>query len=328
MDYFPGDGSLTGINVTMYFGGATFNSAEWASDMLLGVKMLDGSACIIVGGFDYNIPGCDFVSYWPSSWETSEPGTYTHFIQLSNDYGLNGNNSYAVTIANGYKYGENPVYYLGNIVLQGIKYECYFPPATYILQVSNTGEPALMEFQGEFTGTQKICNDIYTNEDTSLENIIMNPLTFNANGYPGTWASDMFVTVTSLTSGSTEQECIQYGGYDYVVPNCANPSQWYASIYHLTLNCLKDVYIFTLSRFSSSFLFTQGNGRRVGKNLIKMGELTQNLLISIIHWKLKMVNPEVEMCHLRISTTQSFKFVSATVGGKAVELHFTRVILN
>ena len=136
MDYFPGDGSLTGINVTMYFGGATFNSAEWASDMLLGVKMLDGSACIIVGGFDYNVPNCDFVSYWPSSWETSEPGTYTHFIQLSNDYGLNGNNSYAVTIANGYKYGENPVYYLGNIVLQGIKYDCYFPPATYILQTS------------------------------------------------------------------------------------------------------------------------------------------------------------------------------------------------
>ena len=61
MDYFAGDGSLTGIDMTMYFGGATFNSAEWASDMVLTVKMLDGSACMIVGGFDYKVPDCDFV---------------------------------------------------------------------------------------------------------------------------------------------------------------------------------------------------------------------------------------------------------------------------
>lgn len=227
-DYFPGDGALTSINVSMWFGGAAYNTAEWASDMLLVVKMLDNSSCIVVGGFDYNIPNCDFLGYWPSEWETSEPGTYTHVIDLSEDnHGLAGNNSYAVSIANGYIYGENPVYYDGDITLVGIKYDCYFPPATYILQESGVGQPAKLIFEGQFAGTEQVCTKIHTSTAESLNNIVMNPLTFNANGYPGTWASDMFVTVTSLSDGSTEEVCIQYGGYDYHALDCSQSSNWH-----------------------------------------------------------------------------------------------------
>ena len=242
-DYFPGDGTITGINVSMYFGGATFNSAEWAADMELVVKMLDNSSCIIVGGFDYNIPGCDFLEYWPSSWQTSEAGVYTHFIELNDDHGLHGNNSYSVTIANGYKYGENPVYYNGDITLVGIKYDCYFPPDTYMVQVSKQGEEGRLKFEGQFSGSDSVCGVIQLDDHGhKVTNIIMNPFTFNANGYPGTWASDMFVTITN-PGGSTESQCVQYGGYDYHAPFCTQSSNWYSHV-HEEISILQITYNF------------------------------------------------------------------------------------
>lgn len=223
-DDFPGDGTLTSVDVTMYFGGSTYQSAEWASDMLLFVKMLDNSSCIVMGGFDYNVPDCDFVGYWPSSWETSDAGVYTHTMDVS-DHGLSGNNSYTVGIANGYIYGENAVYYQGNVTLDNINYDCYIPYENYMLQNSGPEQEAQMKFDGRFAAREKVCGQLNTDSGQTLKNIVLDPLEFDAQGYGGSWAADMFVTVTSV-GGSTEAECVQYGGFDYVEAGCTLYGHW------------------------------------------------------------------------------------------------------
>lgn len=221
---FPASGNLTTISVSMYFGGATYNSAEWASDMLLFVKQLDGSNCVVMGGFDYNTPGCDFVGYWPTDWETSEAGIYTHDMDVTS-YGIFGNSSYTVGIANGYAYGENAVYYQGNVTLNSLVYDCFIPDENFMIQNSGEGESAKMKFDGRLGARETVCGPLLTDDGFDLKNIVMNPLEFDAQGYAGSWAADMFVTVTSV-GGSTETECVQYGGFDYVVPGCTLYGHW------------------------------------------------------------------------------------------------------
>ena len=71
-----------------------------------------------------------------------------------------------------------------------------------------------------------------------------------------------------------------------------------------------------------------GTGPLLGKNQTKMVVLTQLLPTTIILMKPRMINPEVVMSHLKISTILNSKFVSVMVGERVVVLRFTRVTLN
>ena len=231
---FPGDGKLTFVNISMYFGGAFYSSAEWASDMLLEVKNDKSGQCVFIGGFDYYTEACSYLGAWPSDWDTTLSGTHTAQMNVSS-LAIGGNSSYTVTIANGYDYGETAVQYNGSVVLDFLLYNCYIPPDQYIEQTYNEIDKfTRINYELRLNATQKMCAELTTSIDNVLENILvtkegdMEALEFDANGLSGAWASDLFVTVEVLEGGSTEDQldCIQYGGFDWVVPGCTLMGRW------------------------------------------------------------------------------------------------------
>merc|ERR1711871_1889020 len=115
---FNASGTLTSITVKLNFGGAPPDSGEWASDMLLVVYAPDGSG-IQIGGFDDNLPTCVFAGYWPSSWETGQPGLYQH-TETIDETEIGGSGIYTAEVINGYLYGVDSVTYQGDFLLAGL----------------------------------------------------------------------------------------------------------------------------------------------------------------------------------------------------------------
>ena len=116
---FPAYGNLTGINVSMYFGGASISNVEFASDMMMTIYGATGS--VEVGGFDDFFSNVTFGGFWDESWYTSNNGTYTDFIDVSG-LGVFGNGMYNICITNGYYQGEYAVIYNGISGLLGVTY--------------------------------------------------------------------------------------------------------------------------------------------------------------------------------------------------------------
>jgi hypothetical protein len=217
---FPGNGTLTTVTANMFYGGSTYNSAEWASDMLFFVKD-PSNRCVIMGGFDYNFPGCVFTGYWPSSWESGHAGVYQATMNVTQG-NLSGTGNYQVGFVNGYRYGKNQVYYAGNMTLSAIEYDCYIPPEEYIIQDSQVGMKGSVKFDLRLTGRENQCTTLMAQGTLGEVDVLVE---FDANGYAGSWAGDMFLLV-KLENDFGTHYCLQYGGFDYVEPGCTLYGKW------------------------------------------------------------------------------------------------------
>ena len=111
-----GTGTLTMADITLVWTN-TNNDGSWAGDLLLEIGGPDG-ACVGIGGYDV-ATGCALGSLpWPSAWNVSNSGTYTHSVDLSS-LGLTGEGDWTVTLTNGWT-SSNGVNYDIVVSLDGV----------------------------------------------------------------------------------------------------------------------------------------------------------------------------------------------------------------
>ena len=78
----------------------TAGDGSWAGDLLLEIGAPDGS-CVGIGGYDIGT-GCSLGSFpWPSGWNVSNTGTYTHTIDFTN-LGMTGEGDWSINLINGW----------------------------------------------------------------------------------------------------------------------------------------------------------------------------------------------------------------------------------
>ena len=94
-----GTGTLTTADVTLVWTN-TNGDGSWAGDLLMELGTPDGS-CIAVGGYDVG-SSCSLGSLaWPTSWNVSTSGTYTHTVDLS-PFNMTGDGDWSLTLINGW----------------------------------------------------------------------------------------------------------------------------------------------------------------------------------------------------------------------------------
>ena len=92
-------GTLTTVDVTLVWTN-TAGDGSWAGDLLLEIGAPDGS-CVGIGGYDVGT-GCSLGSFpWPSGWNVSNSGTYTHTIDFTN-LGMAGEGDWSINLINGW----------------------------------------------------------------------------------------------------------------------------------------------------------------------------------------------------------------------------------
>lgn len=96
-------GNLATVGITMVFDNST-STGTWPADQILRIDAPNGN-CYEVGGYNDNL-GCSNATTFPSSWATSNPGTYTTTLAISGD--LSGEGEWTFTLANGWT-GSGPV---------------------------------------------------------------------------------------------------------------------------------------------------------------------------------------------------------------------------
>lgn len=95
-----GTGTLTTADVTLVWTN-TAGDGSWAGDLLLEIGAPDGS-CIGVGGYDVGT-GCSLGSLaWPSAWNVSASGTYTHTVDLTS-FSMTGEGDWSINLINGWQ---------------------------------------------------------------------------------------------------------------------------------------------------------------------------------------------------------------------------------
>jgi len=108
-------GTLGDANISLDFtnsGGAT-----WAGDLLIGFIDPNGGA-VEWGGYDLSF-GYSSAGDFPSSWDSSSSGTYTHSFSLAG-YGVEGGGAWTVQFADGYSAGSAADYFDGTLTLVGM----------------------------------------------------------------------------------------------------------------------------------------------------------------------------------------------------------------
>lgn len=114
-------GTLTTVDFTLVWTNNN-NDGSWAGDLLLEIGAPNG-ACIGVGGYDVS-SGCSLGSIgWPSAWNVSNSGTYTHSVDLTS-FGLAGDGNWTMTLINGWT-GSSGTNYSMSMTLNGV---CSGPP--------------------------------------------------------------------------------------------------------------------------------------------------------------------------------------------------------
>ncbi len=108
-------GILDTANITCDFvneGGFT-----WAGDLLIGFVAPDGTT-VEFGGYDISY-GYPTAGDFPSSWDSSSSGAYSHAFSLSAG-GLQGGGAWIVQFADGYTQGASTDRFTGTLVLDGM----------------------------------------------------------------------------------------------------------------------------------------------------------------------------------------------------------------
>jgi len=123
--YFGAQGGLNTVSAVLNFPGA--DTVEYPGDMALLVYNPTLTEGIQIGGYDYYIDGITYVGPWPTSWQTTDAGTYTADISVAS-YGLSGTGYYYVCIANGWYYGA-AIDYSGSGSLPALTNDCSLVPA-------------------------------------------------------------------------------------------------------------------------------------------------------------------------------------------------------
>ena len=114
-------GNLAAIEVTLVWVN-TNNDGSWAGDALIEISAPDGS-CFSVGGYNVS-SSCALGTFaWPSGWNVSGSGTYTHSIDVS-DLGMGGDGPWQLNVINGWT-NSGGVNYDFNVTLSGV---CTGPP--------------------------------------------------------------------------------------------------------------------------------------------------------------------------------------------------------
>lgn len=94
-----GTGTLTTADITLVWTN-TAGDGSWAGDLLLEIGAPDG-ACIGVGGYDVST-GCSLGSLaWPTAWNVTSSGTYTHTVDLS-PFSMTGDGDWTINLINGW----------------------------------------------------------------------------------------------------------------------------------------------------------------------------------------------------------------------------------
>ena len=92
-------GTLTTADITLIWTN-TAGDGSWAGDLLLEIGAPDGS-CVGIGGYDIGT-GCSLGSLpWPSAWNVSASGTYTHSVDLTS-LGMTGDGDWSLNLINGW----------------------------------------------------------------------------------------------------------------------------------------------------------------------------------------------------------------------------------
>ena len=114
-------GNLASIDVTLVWVN-TNNDGSWAGDALIEISAPDGS-CFGLGGYDVS-SSCALGSFaWPTDWNVSGSGTYTHSIDVD-DLGMGGEGLWELNVVNGWS-NSGGVNYDFNVTLSGV---CTGPP--------------------------------------------------------------------------------------------------------------------------------------------------------------------------------------------------------
>ena len=112
----PGVGTLSTADVTLVWTN-TAGDGSWAGDLLIEIGAPDGS-CIGVGGYDVGT-GCSLGSLaWPSAWNVSASGTYTHTIDLA-PFNMTGDGDWSLNLINGWA-SSGGVNYDITVTLSGV----------------------------------------------------------------------------------------------------------------------------------------------------------------------------------------------------------------
>ena len=95
----PAIGTLTTVDIALNWTNTT-NDGSWAGDLLLEIGAPDGS-CIGIGGYDVGT-GCALGSLaWPTAWNVSTSGAYSHAVDLTN-LNLSGDGDWTINVINGW----------------------------------------------------------------------------------------------------------------------------------------------------------------------------------------------------------------------------------
>ena len=92
-------GTLTTVDIALNWTN-TANDGSWAGDLLLEIGAPDGS-CIGIGGYDVGT-GCALGSFaWPTDWNVSNSGVYSHAVDLTS-LNLSGDGDWSINVINGW----------------------------------------------------------------------------------------------------------------------------------------------------------------------------------------------------------------------------------
>ena len=92
-------GNLSTVEISLNWTN-TSGDGSWAGDLLLEVNAPDGS-CVGIGGYDIS-SGCSLGTYaWPSEWNVSNSGSYSHVVDLAS-IGMSGEGGWFINVVNGW----------------------------------------------------------------------------------------------------------------------------------------------------------------------------------------------------------------------------------
>lgn len=98
-----GNPSPSTMDISLVFD-SNESGSSWAADLAMTITDPDGN-CASFGGYNSFPDGCtsigNYSAVWPSSWQTSNAGTYSTSLDLSNA-GLSGSGNWSFTLYNGY----------------------------------------------------------------------------------------------------------------------------------------------------------------------------------------------------------------------------------
>ena len=109
-------GTLTSADITLVWTN-TAGDGSWAGDLLLELGAPDGT-CVGIGGYDVGT-GCALGALpWPSAWNVSSSGTYTHTVDLTS-LNMAGEGLWSINLVNGWTSSGGANYDIG-VNLNGV----------------------------------------------------------------------------------------------------------------------------------------------------------------------------------------------------------------